>query len=513
MRHRRIYRVAVCLAATLAACGTESPIDLDPEPGGDPDTYTVGGTLNGQDAAVTLSLNGSAEAFDGSSFTFAQAVSSGDAYSVVFVSSASGQACDVLNGIGVSTTDVDDVVVTCQAVQPELRFVDAEVTGLMGIGDLDGDGIEDIVITIRTLPGHPDGTNLDMYRILFGTGGAAYTTPLDVARSGSSDTTERGRHFVVDDFDGDGIDDFAYSSGQALEVFTVGPGRTADRIFAPGPNGTPLVGIDSDLNGSLDLVSIVFGGSNLNYLNLYRSNGDGTFATEEFLANRDDPEAQALGMGAPLNLVVEDFDADGVDDIAAVVQVGSGGSQSLAIAVFYGNGVGGFSYPAAVDPLSDDVFEGYFSFEIPSKELSAGDIDGDGDIDLVMTSTTDFILLLDNDGTGRFTESGRATVRMRPIHARLADFDGDGVLDLVTAHADSRDVTLAFGLGGGAFGTASGDESQWRTFALNGDAALYDMVVADLDGDGSLDVAIAEDGTNPPDSGRGSVQLWLAPGG
>lgn len=507
---RNIAAIAV-LALTFGACGAENPLNPDPDPMDDPETFTVGGTMSGHSAEVTLSLNAVSETFNTASFTFTQTVESGSAYAVFFVSSASGQECDISNGLGVISANVTDVAVLCRDVDPELRFVDAEVTGHLAIGDFDGDGIEDVVITIRTLPGHAVGTNLDMYRVLFGTGSGAYETPVDVARAGSSDSDLRGRHFAVADFDGDGIDDFAFNSGAGLEVFGTGGSRAPVRFFGLESGGSPLVSVDTDQNGSPDLVSIVFGGSNLNYLNLFRSNGDGTFEGEEFIANRDDTEAQALGMGAPMNMVVGDFDGDGIDDIATLVLVGFGSDQSLSLALFSGDGAGGFDYPTALDPVSDDVFEGFFPFELPSKELAAGDFDGDGDLDLALTSTTDFVLLLTNDG-GTFTESGRATVRLRPIHTRLADFDDDGVLDLLVAHADSRDLVIAFGQGGGTFGTAAGGDSEWLVFPLDQDAELYDVVVADVDGDGALDVAVAENGTNPSDSGRGSVQLWLNPG-
>lgn len=510
--HRRT--TLLMLTAALASCGSDTVIPpIDDDDDDDVETFSISGSIAGHDADVTLSLNGVPQTFSSATFTFTQEVDDGAAYVVLFVSSASGQSCTVTNGIGVATAAVTDVTVSCEAVQPVLRYDDAEVTGNMASGDLDGDGAPDFVFTIRTLPGHAVGDNLDMYRLVFGSGDGAFSAPVDVSRVGSSDANERGRQFVIDDFDGDGVDDFAYSSASGLEVFSVGAGRAPQRFFGPETSDSPLAGIDADDNGTTDLISIVVGGSRLDFFNLYRSNGDGTFQPEESIANRNDAEAQALGMGSPVNMAAGDFDGDGVDDIAAVVQTGSGSDSGLDIALLSGDGAGGFTYPAALSPITDDIFEGYFPFEIASKELAVGDFDGDGDADLAMTSTTNFILLLENDGDGAFTESGRVTVRTRPIHVRLADFDDDGSLDLLVAHADSRDIVVSFGDGAGSFGGPADGDDAWRSFPLDPDADLYDVTVADLDDDGVLDVAVAENGTNPSNSGRGSIHIFFAPGG
>lgn len=511
MSHPRARLLGSILAFAAASCGGELVID-PPVDDDDNETFSVGGTIGGSTGDVTLALNTFSESFSGQSFTFSQELLAGSPYAVAFVSSSTGQTCDVTGGIGVITTDVTDVSVSCQDVEPILRYDDAEVTGNLGIGDFDGDGSLDLVFTIRTLPGHAVGTNLDMYRLVFGNGDGSYSLPTDVSRIGSSDSDQRDRKFAVADFNGDGISDFAYSSGQGLEVFEVGPSRTPQRFFGPAPSLEPLSLLDADGNGTQDLLSIVWGGSTLDYFNLFRSNGDGTFAAEEFIGHRDDPEAQALGMGSPRNMTTGDFNGDGHDDIAALVLTGSGPDLSLAVALMSGDGAGGFDYPAALNPVTDDVFEGFFAFENASKELAAGDYDDDGDLDLVLTSTTNFILLLENNGSGSFTESGRVTVRLRPIHVRLADFDGDGNLDIAAANADSNDLVIAFGDGSGGFGGPADGDSAWRVIPVDLDAMLFDMLVADLDGDGTLDIAVAENGTNPPDTGRGAVYIFLAPG-
>lgn len=486
---------------------------MDPDP--DPDDtvqFTVGGSIVGAESAVTLSLNLVSQTFSTADFTFTQKVDEGAAYLVTFVSSASGQSCTVTDGVGSATADVTNVVVTCSAEQAFLQYDDAEVTGQLAAGDFDGDGHEDLVFTIRTLPGHAVGDNLSMFRVVYGDGAGSFSAPFDVARLGSSDSNERGRQLAGLDLNGDASDEFAQSSGQSIEAFGGGTSRMPTRFFAEGASGAPLVTIDVDGNGGQDLVSIIWGGSHLEFFNLYLNDGSGAFEDVAYIGHRDDPGAQALGLGGPTNMFTGDFDGDDVVDILGVFPTGTGGDPSLSLALLSGNGSGGFDYPAALDVLDEDVFLGDFNFTDTSKEIAAGDFDGDGDLDLAMTSTTDFLLLLENDGSGRFTESGRLNVGLRPIHVRVADFDGDGVDDLLSVNADSRNLVIAFGHGDGTFGTSSGGDTEWRTIDLDNEVALYDVVVADFDGDGTPDVAVAEDGTNPPDTGRGSVLIFLAPG-
>ncbi len=65
---------------------------------------------------------------------------------------------------------------------------------------------------------------------------------------------------------------------------------------------------------------------------------------------------------------------------------------------------------------------------------SFGDIDNDGDLDIVMTNHGENGQILENDGTGHFTDitsaSGLTTPGMDPIESMVEDFDNDGFLDI-----------------------------------------------------------------------------------
>ncbi len=403
-------------------------------------------------------------------------------------------------------------VASAFVIESILRYADAEVTGQVASGDFNGDSFIDLAFTIRTLPGHVSGSNNDMVRVIYGNGTGAFSGSTDISRVGSSDSNKRGHQLIAGDFDGDNIDDFANSSGQILQVFSGNTANTPQIVFNNTDTpGAPLHSFDVDGNGFNDFISIVFGGSTRSLFNLNRNFGNGSFGTVEFISSIDDPEIQALNVGSPLNFTVGNFNDDTIKDILAVVLTGSGNDTHLALALFTGKGDGNFNNPSSINLISDDLFLGEFVFEEPSKEIAFGDFDGDGDNDVAMTSTTSFLQVF-NNSTGQFTAAQRVQVGNKPIHVRVADFDNDGIDDLASVNANSRTVVISLGNGDGTFADITDTGGRSISIQLDTEVDLFDMDVADLNADGFLDIIIAEDGTNPQNTGRGSVQILLTPG-
>ena len=121
------------------------------------------------------------------------------------------------------------------------------------------------------------------------------------------------------------------------------------------------------------------------------------------------------------------------------------------------------------------------------RSVASGDIDRDGDIDLVIASTEAGLYLYDNDGHGRFTRRtpplGDLAV-MPVFNAALADLDNDGWPDLfVTTYLQGnfwwRNVNGAFGA------------EPPRPVPNTPDAPLtLALSFADIDANGTLDVAL-----------------------
>ncbi len=119
------------------------------------------------------------------------------------------------------------------------------------------------------------------------------------------------------------------------------------------------------------------------------------------------------------------------------------------------------------------------------EDVVLGDVDGDGDLDMVTASNGADLVSL-NDGSGNFTNSLHTPVSSPTTAIALGDLDGDGDLDMATA-AYGSDNRVLFNDGTGHF-TDSG-QSQ-------GTGLARDIALGDVDGDGDLDMVIAGYGHN-----------------
>jgi hypothetical protein len=191
----------------------------------------------------------------------------------------------------------------------------------------------------------------------------------------------------------------------------------------------------------------------------------------------------------PQQVVLGDFNNDGKMDTAAP------DTTSLDISILLGNGDGSFQPALTVSAGAG-----------PSA-LATGDFNHDGLLDLAVTEYglggPGYLQVFLGKGDGTFTLANTYTIGVLPYDITLADFDGDGNLDVATANNGVNAVSILFGNGDGTF------RQPVHYFSPLPERVL----AADLNGDGHPDlISLAYCGPSPKHCHSGSVQVWLNQG-
>ena len=168
-------------------------------------------------------------------------------------------------------------------------------------------------------------------------------------------------------------------------------------------------------------------------------------------------------------------DLDGDGDVDLYVSRG-GGKQNL---VLTNDGSGAFYDSGQALGVSD------------ARGVALGDLDGDGDLDIFITCKNNGYpanrpnRVQVNDGHGHFSDTGQSLGTNNSYAVALGDVNGDGFLDAVVANG--------YGAGNRVY-TNDGTASFWDTGQDLGTGTTYAVCLGDLNGDGSLDLFAANYG-------------------
>ena len=313
----------------------------------------------------------------------------------------------------------------------------------------------------------------------------------------------------------------ATNSQAQQELFTPSQGSP---ISLPGGPGNVIIG-DVNNDKKLDLV-VACGQSRT--INVLLGKGDGQFTT---------PASTTTVSDSPGEIALGDVNADGKSDLAVASH------DSYGVVLLLGDGNGGFTvapnspivmkigkHPhthglaladmnrdnkldlVTVNSTDNDVSisfgDGRGAFTRSTRSpfavgpspypFAVGDVNGDGQLDIVATATATgpsraqqlplsrALTLLLADGRGGYRSSQLPLRTGEPWFAVISDLNGDRKPDIVATHHDHSQLTVMLGDGRGGFVEVS--ESPFD-FGDN----VFQAVVTDVNRDGKIDV-VATDG-------------------
>ena len=229
---------------------------------------------------------------------------------------------------------------------------------------------------------------------------------------------------------------------------------------------------DLDGDGKADLA---VGNNNSANVSIFRNtSSSGAISTSSF-APKVDFSINASGYAVSVN--IGDLDGDGKSDLAVVDQFNGN------VCIFRNTStIGTISFAAKV----------IFATNGDPQGGSIGDLDGDGRLDLAVTSfSTDFVSVLHNTssiGTISFAAKVNFATGSGPISVSISDLDGDGKADLAVNNEQSNTVSVFRN-------TSTSGSMNASSFAAKVDFAAGSypefVSIGDLDGDGKPDLAVA----------------------
>ncbi len=283
------------------------------------------------------------------------------------------------------------------------------------------------------------------------------------------------------DVNGDGRTDLIAADSSFNRVYILratGDGTFAAALTLTGDasnNGSAGVEVgDLDNDGDVDVVATSWG---TNKVNVFRNNGNGTFAARQTYSVSYQPRDVAIG----------DFTGDGLPDLAVANEFYSPQPPSANGTVSLLRNTGGavFVAHATITMPSGDP---PYNYQARPQFVELVDVDHDGDNDLITSSKLANVLSIHhNDGAGNFTLAqrfGGAFIEGNARDVKLADLDGDGWEEMIWGDPDMNIAAI--------FRNDAGTFVHHQNYATSIYGALY-LAIADFTGDGRPDIASAND--------------------
>ena len=270
------------------------------------------------------------------------------------------------------------------------------------------------------------------------------------------------------DLNGDGLLDMVVTGKDGnresglLSVFKGMPdGYTQRQDFDTG--GSPSSAAIADVDGDADLDVVVASEGSQGSVSVLLNQGDGTLS---------DPVVYGGGCLLAISMALSDLNGDDLPDAAVACWLVS------TIEVRLNDGNGGFgtitTYTSSSKPWAPTG-------------IAAGDVDGDGDADLVTSDDRQAgrVNVFANAGDGTFADAAHYDANDRPLGIALGDLDGDDKLDIALASAGGYGLDVLLNQGDGTFGM----HQTYEIFSYFFNPSS--VALGDINGDGWLDAALS----------------------
>jgi len=436
---------AIVLSATFAHAANAVPFVNQPlvpasvAPGGAGFMLTVNGT--GFVSGSTVNWNGSPRTttfVSGSQVTAAilsSDIATATTASVTVVSPAPGRG----------TSNVVFLPVRESSTFVSLNSSSFDVPldpGAFAIADFNKDGEQDMAIV---------SSGTEQVLILLGNGDGTFS-------QGSEYSAEDANAVIAADLSSNGNADLAVAAGNGNVFVMLGNGDcTFQKPVEYSGNGG-LSGIaagDFNRDGMLDLAVVGSG-----EVCIFLGSGNGILQPPNCTTVSNSTSFYSIAVG--------DFNADGNLDLA----LPSASSTGNAVYILLGNGDGTFraaqTYPSG----------GY------ATSLTTADFNGDGKLDLaVILNNNNAVSVLLGNGDGSFQPPTSFATALSPDTVVAADMNGDGNLDLIASSGGFNGSSTSILLGNG--------DGTFQSHVDYDGFIAYHMGVADFNGDGKLDVAVS----------------------
>ncbi len=401
----------------------------------------------------------------------------------------------LLHGDGSSTTLSPHVIVSSGS---------GTATGL-AVGDFNGDGALDFAVARPYFTSSSSTSNYVSIWFNQGTGKLSGGAATFYSRSFNTGRL-KPTAIASGDFNGDGITDLAvaglYTPNSNTYIY---PGVVSTMLgvsHSASDSSTPILqqGATQTVVGPIHSIATVSFTANgplgvvgsceyADQLFTFIGDGTGNLSGPRYYANGDTDDNSDLRAGSVF--AVADLNGDGLPDVVAENDAGGRGRNVNLLLNNGDNTLLDATIVRAAAPRR--IHQNQYPVEEPVTSTIA-DVNGDGRGDLIWTQysyttqTTDVWVALSN-GAGTFGTPTRFATGVAGFHSAqlfVGDFNGDHNLDVAMGLQYSTKASFVV-LPGNADGTF--DTSHVKTTALNNAQNINAFAVADLNGDGNLDIA------------------------